>query len=550
MSHNYSHLSPRNQAIAAFFELGTVRKAADHLERAPSTVREHLKKAGIDIRAEEENYVSGDTNDKPVSDGVISMDEPMRLDLPPKGQVKRYILTSAQNNTWVHSEFVQNIMAFAEEFDAEIFISRGKYNLSAYRNKNGSEKPGASNDSATDNEDWFDPHIRNFIMDDAVELAPGLIWCGEQQITVTSVNPLSGFDDYRGCNSLIFPAPKIAMRTVPTAKYQDPKLMYTTGTVTTRNYSKTKTGHKASWNHVYGFLLVEVDSDGDWFARQVSACDEDGSFQDLNIRVKKGRIYHDGEIEVLTPGDIHVDQLEPVIRKAFNELIDDLRPNEIHLHDCLDFRSRSHHSLKNHHSMFDKYVNGIESVEDELQRLVDFFNEIDRDWMKMVVVYSNHDDHLRRWLVDAPAIYARDPVNAITFLKLQLAVYEAKARKDNNFHLLEYACSVLGIPDGMHFLRNGEEYIKFNIECDLHGDKGPNGSRGSMNNLSKSGNKVNIGHSHTAGIVGGAYQAGVMANLDMGYNEGPSSWSRSLIVTYENGKRSIITMRGTKWRAR
>lgn len=548
MSHNLSHLSPREQAIQAFYDQGSCRAAARYLGKDESTVREHLKKAGINIREEGGLYTSD--GDKPVTAGIISMKEPSKRDLPPKGEVKRYILTTAQNNTWVHTEFVQNIMAYANEVDAEVFVARCMYNLGAFRSMNGSEKPDARSTSATTDEDWFDPHIRDHLMDEPVELAPGLIWCGEQQIMPTAVNPLSGFDDYRGCNSLIFPATKIAMKTVPTAKFQEPKFMYTTGAVTKRNYTETKTGHKASWNHVYGFLLVEIDSDGDWFVRQVSAQDDDGSFQDLNIRVKRGKVHHDGEIEILTPGDIHVDQIEDNIREAFNELIDDLRPNEIHLHDCLDFQSRSHHDYRDHQLMFDKFVNGVESVEGELQRVVDFFNEINRDWMQMVVVHSNHDDHLRRWLVDKPDAYARDPINAIIFLKLQLAAYQAKLNRDGDFHLLEYACNELGAPEGMKFLRNGEEYIKFNIECDLHGDKGPNGSRGSIANLSKSGNKVNIGHSHTAGITNGAYQSGVMANLDMGYNDGPSSWSRSLIVTYENGKRAIITMRGNKWRAR
>lgn len=35
----------------------------------------------------------------------------------------------------------------------------------------------------------------------------------------------------------------------------------------------------------------------------------------------------------------------------------------------------------------------------------------------------------------------------------------------------------------------------------------------------------------------------------MGYNKGPSSWSHSHVVTYPNGKRAVVTMRGTRWRA-
>jgi hypothetical protein len=36
----------------------------------------------------------------------------------------------------------------------------------------------------------------------------------------------------------------------------------------------------------------------------------------------------------------------------------------------------------------------------------------------------------------------------------------------------------------------------------------------------------------------------------MGYNKGPSSWSHSHVITYPNGKRSIITLqKNGNWRA-
>lgn len=35
----------------------------------------------------------------------------------------------------------------------------------------------------------------------------------------------------------------------------------------------------------------------------------------------------------------------------------------------------------------------------------------------------------------------------------------------------------------------------------------------------------------------------------MGYNHGPSSWTASNIVTYVNGKRTIVTKRGRRWQA-
>jgi hypothetical protein len=92
-----------------------------------------------------------------------------------------------------------------------------------------------------------------------------------------------------------------------------------------------------------------------------------------------------------------------------------------------------------------------------------------------------------------------------------------------------------------------DESLKISgIECGMHGHLGPNGARGNPRNLRTVG-KANTGHTHSAGIVEGVYTAGVLGNLDMEYNKGPSSWSHSSILTYANGKRTIITHRAGKW---
>lgn len=547
---SFDHLPPQQKAVHAYYKHGSIRAAARALGMAKSTISEHIKNAGISAKDETPLMVR-DPDDKPLMGGEVTFEKPIQCPLPTKGKVKRYLITSAQNNTSAHHDFVKNMKAFANELNAEILVGTLNYNLSAYKRLQGSEKPGSHHNNATTDQTWFDQTIRDYVQDKPMELAPGLIWCGDLQILPTVKNPLSSFDDFRGTNSLIFPAPKIALKSIPTGKHEPTKMLYTTGSMTQRNYTHTKAGKHGSWHHVYGMLLVEVDSDGDWFVRQISADDTTGSFQDLNRRTSGGKVMYDAEVEVLTPGDIHVDHLGDDIVKALHDMIDELRPNQLHLHDCLDFQSRSHHHMKDPHKMFEKYTNDKECVSGELQRVVNFFYEVARDWMDIYVVHSNHDDHLRRWLKDNPAAYARDPVNAILFLTLQKRLYEAIRDKEKDFHLFEFAARQFGASEDIVFLREDtpDGHRVHDIECSYHGDSGPNGSRGSIANLAKSGNKVNIGHSHTAGIQHGAYQAGLMASFDLGYNTGPSSWSRSLILTYENGKRTIITMRGNKWRA-
>ena len=73
-----------------------------------------------------------------------------------------------------------------------------------------------------------------------------------------------------------------------------------------------------------------------------------------------------------------------------------------------------------------------------------------------------------------------------------------------------------------------------------------NGPRGTLVNLAKVTMKMNIGHSHTAGIFEGVYQAGMNGRLDQGYNHGPSSWTHTDGIVYASGKRCLMTKRGSQ----
>ena len=83
--------------------------------------------------------------------------------------------------------------------------------------------------------------------------------------------------------------------------------------------------------------------------------------------------------------------------------------------------------------------------------------------------------------------------------------------------------------------------IAGNIQNANHGDRGAHGARGSLRSFAKTGRKTNTAHSHQAGVIDGAWSAGVSGKLDMTYNTGMSAWSHSHIITLPSGKRQIIT---------
>ena len=101
------------------------------------------------------------------------------------------------------------------------------------------------------------------------------------------------------------------------------------------------------------------------------------------------------------------------------------------------------------------------------------------------------------------------------------------------------------------FIGREKSFRIHGIELNLHGDRGPNGSRGSLASLSKIGTKVIIGHSHTPGIDKGAYQVGTSTILQLDYHQGaPSSWLNTHCVIYKNGKRALLNVIDGKWKAK
>lgn len=490
---------------------------------------------------------------EPVVGGQVHPPAREEWPLPKKGTINRHIFTCAQNNTRLHEATWQNLKALAAYYKASIHVSTFTYDTGAWGVR--SVKLGTA--EAKGAGIWYAPEIVPHILDHSAVVAPGLVWCGEMNILPTAVRPLSGLESYTGRKSGIFPHPQFAMESVASGKSESTKFNYTTGTVTQRHYIAKKAGQKAEFHHGYGAVLVEVNSEGAWWVRQLNA-DSNGDMYDLLLLASGGKVdRHDG-VEAITWGDIHVGTVPQSVHKAAwgkGGMLDTLTPAYQFMHDVLDFRSQNHHDTKNPHKIFEKYIDGVDDVVEELSEVAQFIAWGSyRDWCKTVVVDSNHDNAFVRWLREAD--YRRDPKNAVIFLRAQLAVYEAIESRNKTFHAVEWAVHDRRIlnDENVQFLRPDESFVickdaNGGIECGMHGDKGPNGSRGTLQAFARMGRKSNTGHSHSAGIHAGAYRAGVTGSLDQGYNVGPSSWSHSHIVTYPNGKRTIITVWGGKWRA-
>lgn len=489
---------------------------------------------------------------EPVIRGRVHALPREQWDPPKKGKVNRYIFTCAQNNTNLHEPTWRNLQALAAHYDASIHVSTLTYDLASYGAssvKRGKAKPGDGG------EPWWPAEVLARALDRPVVIAPGLVWCGEMNIIPTAVRPLSGLESYTGRKSGIFPHVKIAMESIASGKFEATKFNYTTGTITQRNYIQKKAGQKAEFHHSYGGLLVEVDDEGRWFARQLNA-DSEGTIYDLHVRSQDGKVTLGHRAEAVQWGDIHRDRVSSAMLDLLwgdHGMLNDLSPRYQFLHDVLDFRPRNHHEMRNFHRMYAKFREGNDDVMAELQRATVFLGkESKRDWCESIVVRSNHDAAFDRWLREAD--YKEDLKNARFFLEAQLAFVTAIDDGNKDFMPFEWACRKLGVGDDVKFLKQDESFVickdaNGGIECGHHGDKGANGAKGSLSGFAKSGRKINIGDKHSAGIHDGTYLAGVAGDMDHGYNQGMSSWSNSHTVTYANGKRAIITVWDGKWKA-
>jgi hypothetical protein len=271
---------------------------------------------------------------------------------PAKGKVKRYLCTSAQNDTVVNDAWWNNLQAIAIHYDATLLVAGLMYNKNAFANKAMQKRP--KDDAVLGaGEAWermFDPKVREYLVEDRMDLAPRLTFCAELNIMPTARRPLSGLESYTYRKSTIVPHTTISLKSVPGMKSEGVKLLYTTGACTQRNYIQRKEGFRAEHFHAYSALLVEVDHDGHWWCRHIEQ-GSDGTACDLTLVFKGGKLVKDnGRVANICWGDVHATKLDAATAEAGwlgdGNMLDTLRPYSQHVHDLLDASPFGHHTRK------------------------------------------------------------------------------------------------------------------------------------------------------------------------------------------------------------
>jgi hypothetical protein len=251
-------------------------------------------------------------------------------------------------------------------------------------------------------------------------------------------------------------------------------------------------------------------------------------------------------------GDEHVLYHDPEVRAATytnkDSIAKVLRPKVVVRHDPFDGYSISHWHRKKVVTRFVKHREKLDHVEGELEATCKYIDDTTPNGALNVIVASNHNEHLMRWLEESE--WRIEPWNAkiyhwFWYHMLEEAVFTTHGAETFDPFAF-WAAKNLKWPT--KFLRRDETFVAKGVELGIHGDLGPNGSRGSAVSLNKIGIRSMIGHSHSPCIEKGCFQVGTSTVLRLEYNPGPSSWLNTHGIVYPNGKRQLINVIEGEWR--
>lgn len=432
-----------------------------------------------------------------------------------------FIVTSAVNNCDALPEFVEACRRWADE-------RRGRFLATRVRYKNPQTKREA--DQAQPDE-WWDARLEPYLLDEEIRPHPRLSLMATK-IQATANNPLPPrMLALTRERSAVFGHPQLAMRTVPTPQHRLPKLMYTTGAVTAPAYSDTLTGDVGAHHHTHAAVIVEVR--GDRFHMREVRWDGE-SFVDYGERwTAQGRSVAPAALALIL-GDVHVPKQDRrTLRALFGRggVYEECRPAELILHDLSDHPAINPHEA----GKLSAAARWRRSLADERDAVAAFLNSLPRD-ARVTVVRSNHDDFLLRWLQKGdPA-----PRDARLYHELAAALLQSAERGDGMPNPLPLLVAGL-LERDVRWLDYAEPHVIAGILCNLHGNNGPNGARGTPQNMASLGVRFIAGHVHSPWIWQGGVWVGLTGEYDQGYNmRGPGGWLHTSALIHDNGKTQMV----------
>jgi len=474
-----------------------------------------------------------------MSEGTEPMFERSARDLRELRRHKTFVVTCAQNNTAPEANFLAALQRYTTAHDAALLVIPIRY-----------MNPTSRLDPQDgDGDVSWDAELHPYMIENELVLSDDVVIQGDLRIQATARNPLASLASRSKSRSAVFGSSQLSMQTVATPHNRLPKILYTSGSVTRKNYSKTKAGNLANFHHSHSAIIIELRGKR-FHMREITwdgAC-----FYDLGDRWSEDGLEHAvGHTLAVVTGDEHVWFGCPKVKRAtYGErgIVDVLKPDYIVRHDVTDSYSISHHHLKNSITMVVKTLAGMNDLRQELLDACEHINDTTPSGTENIIVASNHHEHITQWLRAGERNV--DPINAEFYHWLKWQILKgARMTKRGVVHADPFALFAADhLSAQTRFLGPDESFRLAGVELAMHGHLGPNGTRGSLRSLSVIGSRFIMAHTHSPGIFEGGYCVGTSTGLRLEYNAGPSSWLNTHCALYDNGKRQLIHVIDGFWK--
>lgn len=465
---------------------------------------------------------------KPAAD-TLTAGHSTRQALPDLQTLDRVIVASAQNNTAVNAAAWEALQQFASENDAQILI------LPVFYNKN------AFSPSVESEGEYFAEILRPYMVLDDSTIFGGLVTlAASAAIVPTAKLPMNAAATLNAGELVtLVGSPKQQLKTLISSPSLPTREAWATGAITNLNYTRSRAGSEASADHTFGGVLLELA--------------QDGTVYTTNLVYKAGEIQHYASASdaVFVLGDLHCEVKDPENWEKTLNLLDEVQPSLIVVHDILHFSTRSHHNRNDGKHL---YTTRDQRVVDDLKTVIADLNTL-AEIAPVYVVESNHNSALDNWCHDLGYNPKRDPHQAKFYYLLNWLICEALDNDSASGQLaLQVALENLDkfgdfpeLSDRIEFGRMDQSFTRYGYELSQHGHKGQNGSAGSTGLFSRWGLPMVTGHTHSPALIGSCATTGVTAALCQGYNRGGgSSWQQSHVAVLPNGAAQIVPMRGLK----
>lgn len=359
------------------------------------------------------------------------------------------------------------------------------------------------------------------------------------KISAKQIKPLQGLDRLTASReaSIIVASPKVFLKYVPNMHYDVPPALMTTGAATVNNYDtdrymSKRTSTLAENDHAYGAVVIEVESERVFHFRHVQAS-ESGSFVDLGVEYLPDGTTQKVKDTVMVMGDSHVGYHDLELHEKTMELAKETNVSTVILHDIFHGSSISHHDWNKSVTRARQAQEGRLGLERECVAVKNYLEDIESRGYNVEIVDSNHDNFLMRYLEEGR--YVSDPINHKFALKLAVPAIEG-------VNPLKYAIeSILGfVTDKVRWMEKDRSRKFYGVEVGLHGSVGANGGKGNANTYSNGIGNCVTAHTHSAAITRDTFTVGTVGHMDMGYNKGLSSWTRTCCLIYSNGTKQLV----------